>query len=185
MRSIFRKSIFAFALALLSIVGLVAQTANCPELVSQALLAVDDACSATGRNEACYGYDQVEASFLSTVAEDFFAAPADLAPVADIETIKTAPLNTETGTWGVALLNLQADLPNTIPGQSVTFILLGDVEVENAVAPEDAFVPSDGVEVTIQSAQGANVRSGPGQTFNVLGGLRDGETVMGAAHCLS
>jgi hypothetical protein len=178
MVALFRRGIIAGLLSLLSIGIIFAQTANCPELVNQALLAVDDACSATGRNEACYGYDQVEASFLSSVADDYFASPSDLAPVADIETIKTAPLNTETGTWGVALLNLQADLPNTIPGQNVTFILLGDVEVENAVAPETAFVPSDGVEVTIASAQGANVRSGPGQTFNVVGGLRDGETVM-------
>jgi hypothetical protein len=176
MKRILRNSIFGLLMSLLSIAIVIAQT-NCPELVTEALQAVDASCAATGRNEACYGYDQVEASFLSTVADDFFTSPADLAAVAEIETIRTAPLNTETGTWGVAVMNLQADLPSTIPGQTVTFVLLGDVELENAVAPEDAFVPSEGIEVTINSAAGANVRSGPSQNFNVVGGLRDGEIV--------
>src|SRR5689334_1216132 len=159
MKSIFRKSVFGLVTSLLSVVIVIAQAATCPELVNQALTAVDENCNTAGRNEACYGYDQVEASFLSSVADDFFTTPADLASVADLETIRTAPLNTETGVWGVAVMNLQADLPNTIPGQTVTFVLLGDVEVENAVAPEDVFVPAEGIEVTVDSAAGANVRS--------------------------
>jgi hypothetical protein len=176
-----RKSFFALSATLLawllSVALVIAQT-NCPELVSQALEAVDANCNATGRNEACYGYDQVEASFLVDVADDFFSQVAAISPVADIETIRTAPLNTETGVWGVAVMNIQADLPNTIPGQSVTFVLLGDVEVENAVAPEDAFVPSEGMEVTVNIPSGANVRSGPGTNFNVVGGLQNGQTVL-------
>jgi hypothetical protein len=178
MRSFFRKGIFTLVFTLLSVGIIISQSATCPELVNEALLAVDESCSATGRNEACYGYDQVEASFLTSVTDTFFTTPADIASVAEIETIRTAPLNTETGVWGVAVMNLQADLPNTIPGQSVTFVLLGDVEVENAVAPEDAFVPGEGIEVTINSAAGANVRSGPSQSFNVVGGLRNEETVL-------
>src|SRR5688572_7788993 len=135
MKAVLSKGIFALLSGLLSLAIVIAQAETCPELVSQALLAVDEACATTGRNEACYGYDQVEASFLTSVADDFFASPADISPIAEIETIRTAPLNTATGVWGVAIMNLQADLPNTIPGQSVTFVLLGDVEVENAVSP--------------------------------------------------
>jgi hypothetical protein len=177
MKRILRNGIFGLLMSLLSVALVLAQ-ANCPDLVTEALETVDASCAATGRNEACYGYDQVEASFLTSVADDFFTSPADLAAVAEIETIRTAPLNTEAGTWGVAVMNLQADLPSTIPGQTVTFVLLGDVELENAVAPEEAFVPSEGIEVTVDSAAGANVRSGPSQNFNVVGGLRDGEIVM-------
>jgi hypothetical protein len=176
-----RKSFFALSATLLAwllSVALVMAQTNCPELVSQALEAVDANCNAAGRNEACYGYDQVEASFLVDVADDFFSQVAAISPVADIETIRTAPLNTETGVWGVAVMNIQADLPNTIPGQSVTFVLLGDVEVENAVAPDEAFVPSEGMEVTVNIPSGANVRSGPGTNFNVVGGLQNGQTVL-------
>jgi hypothetical protein len=34
-------------------------------------------------------------------------------------------------------MNLQANLPDTLPGQNVTFLLFGDVEITNAVAPEE------------------------------------------------
>jgi hypothetical protein len=177
MKALMRQILIGSFTLLVSATVIFAQTRNCPELVNQALEAANGNCEAVGRNEACYGYDQVEASFLVDVSDDFFTQPSNISALADIETIRTAPLNTETGTWGVAVMNLQADLPNTIPGQSVTFILMGDVELENAVAPEDAFAPSDGVEVEISASAGANVRSGPGQNYNVLGGLQNGERV--------
>lgn len=159
-------------------VAIIAAQANCEALLTDALLAVEENCGTTGRNEACYGYDQVEASFLTTIEDSIFAQPTDKAPVAEIETIRTAPLSVDNGTWGVAIMNLQANLPNTLPGQNVTFVLMGDVEVENAVDPETAFDPNDGMEVTIASSAGANIRSGPGFNFNVLGGAGDGETVL-------
>jgi hypothetical protein len=181
MKPLFRNSIFGLLMSLLSVVILVAQGANCPNLIEEALQAVDESCANTGRNEACYAYDQVEASFLSTVADDFFTQPADIAEIAEIKTIRTVPLNAETGVWGVAIINMQANLPNTLPGQVVTFVLLGDVEIENAVAPEDAFVPGEGIEVEIATSAGANVRSGPGTNTNVVGALDDGETVLADA----
>jgi LysM repeat protein len=176
MQRLVRKAIFGLGTALLSVAIVLAQANNCPELVNDALEAMDNNCAETGRNQACYGYDQVEASFLVDVDNDFFSEPADVADVAEIETIRTAPLSVEDNSWGVALLNIQADLPNTIPGQNVTFILLGDVEVENAVAPEDAFEPSDGITITI-AVDSANVRSGVGSNFNVLGGVRAGDSL--------
>lgn len=163
--------------SLISISIITAQTL-CPTIVEDALEAVSNNCAELGRNEACYGYDRVEASFLVDVADDYFTQAADFASVAELSSIRTAPLNSETGTWGIAVMNLQANLPNTIPGQNVTFILLGDVEVENAVAAEDAFQPSDGVEVRVNIAAGANLRSGAGTNFNVVAGLMNGETIL-------
>src|SRR5215510_4876639 len=123
-----KKPLLALSLSaftwLLSVAIVMAQ-ANCSALVTQALDAVDENCNSAGRNEACYGYDQVEASFLVEVADDFFTQPSNTTSIVELETIRTAPLNTETGVWGVAVMNLQADLPNTLPGQSVTFVLLG------------------------------------------------------------
>jgi LysM repeat protein len=176
MRRLLRQTIWGLSAGLLSVALVLAQANNCPELVNDALQAMDENCANTGRNQACYGYDQVEASFLVDVEDEFFSEPADVADVAELETIKTAPLSLDNDSWGVALLNIQADLPNTIPGQSVTFILLGDVELENAVAPEDAFVPSDGISITI-AVDSANVRSGAGANFNVLGGVRAGDSL--------
>jgi hypothetical protein len=155
--------------AILSIAIVVAQGA-CSDLLFEALDAVDQNCSDLGRNEACYGFDQVEVEFLSEIDTATFTQPADITPIADIETIRTAPLNLDTGVWGVAVMNLQANMPDTLPGQNVTFVLMGDVEVENAVAPEDAFDPGEGTDVEISVMAGANIRSGPGSNFNVIGG---------------
>jgi hypothetical protein len=48
---------------------------------------------------------------------------------------------------------------------------MGDTEVENAVEPDETFNPADGIDVTVNVLQGANVRSGPGLNFNVVGGV--------------
>jgi hypothetical protein len=37
----------------------------------------------------------------------------------------------------VAVLSLRANLPDTMPGQSVTFLLMGNAQIENAVALRD------------------------------------------------
>lgn len=172
------STLLSSGILLLLSVAIISAQANCSALLSDALEAVEENCSTTGRNEACYGYDQVEASFLTQIDDSQFAQPRDVVGVADIASIRTAPLNTSAGTWGVAIMNLQANLPNTLPGQTVTFVLMGDVEVENAVAPEDAFNPSDGIEVIVNIDSGANIRSGPGLNFNVLGGATNNSTLL-------
>lgn len=115
----------------------------------------------------CYGFNRVDATFFQTVDEDFFSAPADRAALTDVAAVQTAPLDAALEQWGVALLNVQANVPNTLPGQAVTFILLGDARVENAVDPDSDFEAVDPVRVSVTTGGRINVRSGPGTTFNV------------------
>lgn len=178
MRGFRQRSLWSVLLSLLTIVIVSAQTNECSVFLDEALSALEDNCDGTGRNEACYGYNQISASFISEVSEDFFTQPSDKSDIAEIASINTAPFNANNSTWGVALMNIQANLPNTLPGQSVTFILMGDMEVENAVDPENVFNPSEGVEITITSPAGANVRSGAGLNFNVIGGIQPDETLL-------
>lgn len=177
MKFLLRNTIFSSVFTVLSITVILAQNASCPELVEIALEAVENNCSSLGRNEACYGYDLVQASFINEVPEDYFSQESDISPLAELVTVQTSAMNSENGQWGVALMNLQANLPNTIPGQNVSFILMGDVTVENAVAPESAFVPIDGIEISLV-VESANLRSGAGLNFNVIAGLRRGETII-------
>lgn len=178
MQTFIKNTILGFLFTFLSISLVVAQSDNCEMLLDDALSALEDNCDTTGRNEACYGFDQVEASFLVDIEDDFFTQPADTSAVADLETIRTAPLNLESNVWGVAVMNIQADLPNTLPGQNATFILMGDVEVENAVNPNDAFQGSEGIDVTVNVPAGANVRSGASTNFNVVGGVQNGQILI-------
>src|SRR5687767_11050611 len=108
----------------------------CPALVEQALTDMGQNCDLLDRNSACYGYNRVDATFHESASDDFFSKPADRSQISNLQSIATAPLDVDQDFWGIAVMNVQANVPNTLPGQAVTFVLLGDVKVDNAVAPE-------------------------------------------------
>ena len=110
----------------------------CPIVVEEVLREVDSICRATGRNQACYGHMAMEV-ITRDGAEDFqFERVGDIADVSGIRTMRLSPLNLENNAWGVALMRLQVNIPDTLPGQNVTFLLFGDVEITSAVAPENS-----------------------------------------------
>ena len=133
-----------------------AQGATCGAMVQQAMTEVENVCSGTGRNQACYGYVSLEATPRDGVANFEFTHQGDLANVADVQSVKLDPLDDENGIWGVLLMKLQASLPDALPGQNVTFLLFGDVEIENAVDPQ--------ADPTLQPMQAFYFRTGIAQT---------------------
>jgi hypothetical protein len=155
-------------LVVMPLAGLAQSDAGlCPALVEQALSELGQNCDLLDRNSACYGYNRVNATFTQEQPVEFFSVPADRTELTNLKTIETVPLNVDESYWGIAVLNVQANVPNTLPGQAVTFLLLGDVSVENAVAPEDVVMPADPVMVT--TAMGANIRSAPTTSANLIG----------------
>ncbi|MGB1286497.1 MAG: hypothetical protein ACPG7F_08195 [Aggregatilineales bacterium] len=126
------KKTFYFLLILLFTTVAAAQD-ECPELVTEALDSADELCADLDRNEACYGNFQIDAD----VQDGEFAEAGDITDLININRLDLAGLNEEAGTWGVAVMNLQADIPDTLPGQNVTFLLFGDVEIESAVNEDD------------------------------------------------
>jgi LysM repeat protein len=138
MRSVFRILIIALGCLVLGITIHTIQAQNeltCPELVQQALTQLGDNCATLGRNSACYGHNQVKATFTQAVPDGYFSQPADRSDLINLRTIQTSPLDLPAAEWGMAVMNVQANVPDTLPGQAVTFLLLGDMEVENAVDP--------------------------------------------------
>jgi hypothetical protein len=115
----------------------------CPAIVQQALDAADQLCVSTGRNQACYGNIAVEALAQPNVTELNFDSAGDIVDVSAIRTLRLRPMDVNEQTWGVVLMRLQANLPDSLPGQNVTFLLFGDVEITSAVTDEndDAFTP--------------------------------------------
>jgi hypothetical protein len=144
----------------------------CPALVEQALAQMGAGCASLDRNTACYGYTLVETQFTEAVADDTFTEPADRAPLADLLTLRTAPLNLDTGDWGIAVLSAQANIPDTLPGQAVTFVVMGDAEIENQVAGDA--VAERPEPAVISASVRSNIRSGPGRNFNVIGAVDPG-----------
>jgi hypothetical protein len=128
------KTIFAFTFILWLAPALVlAQINSCPDIVSKALSAADAACKKTGRNQACYGNFNLQATGQPGADSFTFNKVGDIVNIADVQTLKLSPMNVNDDQWGVALMKLQANIPDTLPGQNVTFLLFGDVEITNAV----------------------------------------------------
>jgi hypothetical protein len=109
-----------------------AQTVDCPSIVEDALSATDNACEDTGRNEACYGNINLFAEPQENVPDFTFEQAGDRVKLETVKSLALSPMDTVMDIWGVALLRVQANIPDTLPGQNVTFLLFGNVAIENA-----------------------------------------------------
>ncbi|NWF70644.1 MAG: hypothetical protein HXY40_16290 [Chloroflexi bacterium] len=128
-----RLSFFVF---ILIAVSLARAQDDCPALVEQALAQVGELCANLERNVACYGNTLINATDWQQTELENFAQTGDLTSIADIATLATAALSSAAGVWGIAVLSLQASLPDSLPGQNVTFVIFGDVQIESENTPE-------------------------------------------------
>lgn len=151
----------------------VAAQADCPTIVQRALDATDTACEGTGRNQACYGNINLRAVAQVGVPEFNFDAPGEIVDVAGVRTLELEPLDAASDIWGIALMRLQANLPDTLPNQNVTFLLFGDVEITNGV--ETNVEP---VTFEVVADGDINVRGGPSTNDERIAGLSGGQNVI-------
>jgi LysM repeat protein len=129
------RRLFLTVFSLLCTVAIVhAQATECPAAVETALKSVADLCHPLSRNAACYGAKTVDSvTFDNPRPANFFAAPGDRSELLKLREIHPQPLNMTDNSFGVALLNVQANIPNTLPGQAVIFMLMGDAKLTNEV----------------------------------------------------
>lgn len=147
-----KSAVIAFVF--LCIVPIVLAQNSCPAIVQTALDAADQLCANTGRNQACYGHVALNAVAQPTAADFKFEQVGDVVDVSTIQSLRLNPMDVAADTWGVVLMRLQANLPDSLPGQNVTFLLFGDVEITNAVSqdnqenftPMQAFLLRTGLE---------------------------------------
>ncbi|MBK8034242.1 MAG: hypothetical protein IPK17_33055 [Chloroflexi bacterium] len=165
---LFRK--VGLMLVVLCFATVAAQGDTCSDLVTQALTAVQAVCAETGRNQACYGNISIDATPREAVTDFTFEQQGDLVNVAAVQSLRLRALDVAENEWGIALMKLQADLPDTLPGQNVTFLMFGDVEIENAVDPS-ATVPT----VDVTTASNVNIRTLPSTNGGIAGSLASGE----------
>ncbi len=117
---------------------------SCDALVTRAMDTAGSACGALDRNQACYGNNKVKAD-MRAGANASFSKSGDIAPLTALQRIVTAPLDEAAQTWGIAILKAQANIPGTIPGQNVTFLLFGDTTVDNPTPDMRAVTVSTGI----------------------------------------
>jgi len=151
----------------------IAQEVTCPAMVETILETVGETCTEVGRNEACYGNQLVDAQGFDEQPLSDFASAGDTVDIASIASLSTADFDINTDTWGIAILALQADLPDTLPGQNVTIVIFGDTQLGNQVIPEDQMVHT----LPATSTGAINVRGGAGTNFDIVTTLAAGEAV--------
>ncbi len=141
---------------------------RCAEVIDRAVALTGTLCGQTGRNQACYGNPSLRASPQPTATDFNFEQPGDIEAVAHIASLRLAAFDPDALTWGVALLKLQANLPDTVPGENVTMLLFGDVEVQNAISEPPP-------TATVTATGSLNIRATPSTGGTILGGLRAGD----------
>lgn len=146
-------------LGLVFVVSVAAQD-TCSETVDLALNTLGANCASMQPNELCYGNPNV--SVMTRTGSVNFAQAGDIISVFDVQSIHTGPFR-EPDEWGIALMQVQAALPNTIAGASLTLLLFGDVELSQDAAPP--------VTLAARTTGGINVRSAAGTDSAVLGSL--------------
>jgi len=135
---------------------------TCPAMVNQALAQVGNNCANLSGNTACYGFGGVNA-LLSENSTVTFAQPADRVALNEINGLRTTPLNADTGSLGVALLNVTADgaLANGLNVGDVKYVLFGEVELSNVVGVENTFLLPANAPMFV-TTQSAALRISPG-----------------------
>ncbi len=108
---------------------------ECPSVVMNALDNLEVHCDSVVRNEACYANRSLYVEPQPDINDFKFDSEGDIEGVGKILTLSMSALNEEENAWGVVLMRLQVNLPDTLPGENVMFILFGDVELVNAVDP--------------------------------------------------
>jgi Tol biopolymer transport system component len=140
--------------------------AVCAQFVESAFSELGTNCANLGPNEACYGFGQIQATFADTGIS--FASPRDSADLTSLQTIGTNALAPASSEWGIAMMNVHADIHRALD-ETAVYLMFGDVIIENDVAPENVVVPGD--PIAVQTANQASLYAGPGAGASVIGSV--------------
>lgn len=138
------RGIFYLLITIVCTVSIVIAQDVCSSVAQDALQLASDSCSDISRNQVCYGYNTVQAIGRDAVDLNF-DAPGDMLDVEQVESLTLAGFDQDSGTWGIALMSLQADISDTLPGQNVTVLLFGDVEYNSQTQDGTAFIFRSGI----------------------------------------
>jgi hypothetical protein len=167
----FNRPIFALFITLILIPALtLAQEDQCLAAVQAALATTEQACSATGRNQACYGNPGLQVEPQAGFVQFTFSQPGNIINVREIQTLRSSPPTD--GTYGVSLLRIQDGLADTAPEQNVTLLVFGNVDILNNVSASD--VPPT---LEVSPTGSMNIRSGPSTEDAIVGTLDARQTV--------
>jgi uncharacterized protein YraI len=125
------------------------------------------------RGEICYGY--AGAAVTATGGDALlFDAIGNTVALSAVDALATTAANPEVEKWGMALLALPAGLPED-GDQAVSAVLFGDAQIAR---PAQGAADRPTLTVTNTGGADANLRSGAGPIYSVVGVLGPGESAL-------
>ena len=169
----------------LTVTAMAERNASCQVLIDRTIQASDSFCNDTTSNTACYGNNTLKAE-LAPNADQRFSERGDKIAVNELRRLSAAPLNLDNNEWGIAVFKVVANLPRSLPGETVTMVVFGNATLDNQSGDSDSLesfyfsselgqsvcekIPFDGLMIT--SPNGSGIR------FSVNGAEL---TLMGSA----
>ena len=105
-------------------------SASCQLLIDRAIQASGDYCGETNSNKVCYGNTTIQAELVPGATERF-SERGDIITVNELRRLSASPLKLDTNEWGIAVFKLIANLPRSLPGETITMVVFGNATLEN------------------------------------------------------
>lgn len=128
--ALLRGGYIPFALPDRTATALADRNASCQVLIDRAIRASGDYCDSTDPNSACYGNTTIKAD-LVPVSTKRFSERGDKVSIKDLRRLTASPLNLDGNEWGIAVFKLIANLPRSLPGETVTMVVFGNATLDN------------------------------------------------------
>jgi hypothetical protein len=142
--------------------------ATCRELIDRAMQASGNFCDHMGSNEVCYGNNTLVAELIAG-ATNRFTQRGDVVNVVDLRRLAASPLRLASQEWGIAVFKVIANLPRSLPGETITMVVFGNTTLDNPSNNLQTFyfsstlgqidcdqVPFDGLMITMPDGAGVS-----------------------------
>ena len=150
----------------LAATALAANDTNCQALIQQAVQASGSSCQQIGSNKVCYGNNILKADLNPSTSERF-TQRGDVVDISVLRNLSASPLELDKDQWGVAVFKVLANLPDSLPGETVTMLVFGNTQLDNSSGNLEAFhfssqfgqivcnkVNLDGIMISMAKGQG-------------------------------
>jgi hypothetical protein len=141
---------------------------TCQDLIDRAMQASGDSCDQMGSNQVCYGNNTLLAELIAGTASKF-SQRGDMISVADLRRLAASPLSLASEEWGIAVFKIMANLPRSLPGETITMVVFGNTTLDNTSNNLQTFffsstlgqivcdqVPFDGLMISMPDGTGVS-----------------------------
>jgi hypothetical protein len=175
--ALYRSGFVPFGLSSsLTATAIARNSASCQALIDLAIQSSGSYCGETNSNNVCYGNTTIKAELVPGATERF-SERGDIIAVNELRRLSASPLNLDNDEWGIAVFKVIANLPRSLPGETVTMVVFGNATLDNNSGESNSLesfyfsselgqiacekVPYDGLMIT--SPSGGGIR------FNING----------------